>query len=125
MKNTNEIEKQLQQKADKYIEQKAKEMFEIHREIAEYLGGKLPNYIDYINDFSEYSKDIQANRSKYFVSSSASAMQLKYQKDLAKNYKEATQKDLGQEVVDFTQQAEVVITRKQITCFVTFVVFLK
>ena len=88
MKNTNEIEKQLQQKADKYIEQKAKEMFEIHREIAEYLGGKLPNYIDYINDFSEYSKDIQANRSKYFVSSSASAMQLKYEKDLAKNYKD-------------------------------------
>ena len=32
---------------------------------------------------------------------------------LAKNYKEATQKDMGQEVVDFTQQAEVVITRKQ------------
>ena len=32
---------------------------------------------------------------------------------MAKNYKEATQKDIGQEVVDFTQQAEVVITRKQ------------
>jgi len=30
MKDTNEIEKQLQHKADKYIEQKAKEMFEIH-----------------------------------------------------------------------------------------------
>ena len=88
MKNTNEIEKQLQRKADKYIEEKAKEMFEIHREIARYLGGSLPNYIDYITDFSDYSKDIQANRGNYFTSSSPSAMQLKYQKDLQKNYKE-------------------------------------
>jgi len=88
MKNTNEIEKQLQRKADKYIEEKAKEMFEIHREIARYLGGKLPNYIDYITDFSDYSKDLVANRYQYFTSSSPSSMELKYQKDLAKNYKE-------------------------------------
>tara|TARA_R100000030_G_scaffold4210_1_gene2954 strand:+ start:318 stop:638 length:321 start_codon:yes stop_codon:yes gene_type:complete len=88
MKNTNEIEKQLQHKADKYIEQKAKEMFEIHREIAQYLGGRLPSYIDYITDFSNYSKDLVANRGKYFTSSSPSSMQLKYQKDLAKNYKD-------------------------------------
>ncbi len=87
MKDTNEIEKQLQRKADKYIEQKAKEMFEIHREIAMYLGGKLPNYIDYITDFSDYSKDLVANRGKYFTSSSPSSMELKFQKDLAKNYK--------------------------------------
>ena len=88
MKNTNEIEKQLQRKADKYIEQKAKEMFEIHREIAQYLGTSLPSYIDYITDFSDYSKDIAANRGKYFTSSSPSSMQLKYELDLAKNYKE-------------------------------------
>ena len=88
MKDTNEIEKQLKNKADKYIKQKAEEMFEIHREIAMYLGGKLPSYIDYITDFSDYSKDLHANRDKYFTSSSPSAMQLKYQQDLAKNYKE-------------------------------------
>ena len=88
MKTTNEIEKQLQQKADKYIAQKAEEMFEIHREIAQYLGGRLPSYIDYITDFSNYSKDLVANRGKYFTSSSPSSMQLKYQKDLAKNYKD-------------------------------------
>ena len=87
MKDTNEIEKQLQHKADKYIEQKAKEMFEIHREIAMYLGGKLPNYIYYITDFNNYSNDLVANRGKYFTSSSPSAMQLKYRQDLAKNYK--------------------------------------
>ena len=87
MKNTNEIEKQLQHKADKYIEQKAKEMFEIHREIAMYLGASLPTYIDYITDFSDYSKDITANRGNYFTSSSPSSMELKFQKDLEKNYK--------------------------------------
>jgi len=88
MKNTNEIEKQLQHKADKYIEQKAKEMFEIHREIALYLGTTLPTYIDYITDFNDYSKDLVANRGKYFTSNSPSAIKLKYQQDLAKNYKE-------------------------------------
>jgi hypothetical protein len=87
MKDTNEIEKQLQHKADKYIEQKAKEMFEIHREIAMYLGTSLPTYIDYITDFSDYSKDITANRGNYFTSSSPSSMELKYRKDLEKNYK--------------------------------------
>ena len=87
MKDTNEIEKQLQRKADAYIKQKAEEMLEIHREIARYLGDKLPNYIDYITDYSDYSSDLHANRGKYFTSSSPSAMQLKYQQDLAKNYK--------------------------------------
>ena len=87
MKDTNEIEKQLQRKADKYIEQKAKEMFEIHREIAQYLGTSLPSYIDYITDFSDYSRDLVANRGDYFTSSSPSSMELKYQKDLEKNYK--------------------------------------
>jgi hypothetical protein len=88
MKDTNEIEKQLQRKADKYIEQKAKEMFNIHREIALYLGTSLPNYIDYITDYSDYSKDLVANRGKYFTSSSPSAMEGKFERDLAKNYKE-------------------------------------
>ena len=88
MKDTNEIEKQLKLKADAYIQQKAQEMFLIHEEIAMYLGGKLPNYIDYITDYSDYSSDLHANRGKYFTSSSPSAMKLKYQQDLAKNYKE-------------------------------------
>ena len=88
MKDTNEIEKQLQRKADKYIEQKAKEMFNIHREIALYLGTSLPNYIDYITDYSDYSKDLVANRGKYFTSSSPSAMEGKFERDLSKNYKE-------------------------------------
>lgn len=88
MKDTNEIQKQLELKASKYIEEKAKEMFEIHREIARFLGGSLPNRIQYITDFSDYSKDLVANRVNYFTSSSPSAIEHKYQNDLAKNYKE-------------------------------------
>ena len=88
MKTTNEIQKQLEKKADRYIEEKAKEMFNIHKEIALYLGMSLPTHIDYITDFNDYSKDLIANRDKYFTFSSPSSMELKYQRDLEKNYKD-------------------------------------
>ena len=87
MKNTNEIEKQLQQKADKYIEQKAKEMFEIHKEIAQYLGTTLPSYIDYISNYYEYKQAMQADKDNFFESSSPPETQYKFEKELAKNYK--------------------------------------
>ena len=98
MKDTNEIEKQLQRKADKYIEQKAKEMFNIHREIAMYLDSKLPNYIDYYsaarasifqglwtNGFSQIAWLFGFHK---FTRLPTSKMKLKYKQDLAKNYKE-------------------------------------
>ena len=56
MKDTNEIEKQLKRKADAYIEQKSKEMFEIHREIAQYLGTSLPSFIDYITHLRQHNE---------------------------------------------------------------------
>ena len=87
MKNTNEIEKQLQQKADKYIEQKAKEMFNIHKEIAQYLGTTLPSYIDYISNYYEYKQAMQADKDNFFESSSPPETQYKFEKELAKNYK--------------------------------------
>ncbi len=88
MKNTNEIEKQLQHKADKYIAQKAEEMFEIHEEIAAYLGKSLPTYIDYISDFNKFSNGYTADRPKYFESSSPAAMKNKFQYELRQNYKD-------------------------------------
>ena len=87
MKNTNEIEKQLQHKADKYIEQKAKEMFNIHKEIAQYLGTTLPSYIDYISNYYEYKQAMQADKDNFFESSSPPETQYKFEKELAKNYK--------------------------------------
>jgi len=88
MKDTNEIEKQLQHKADKYIKQKAEEMFEIHREIAMYLGGKLPNYIDYITDYNKFGNGYVADRPNYFSSCSPSSMKNKFEYELRENYKE-------------------------------------
>tara|TARA_R100000773_G_scaffold29441_1_gene25229 strand:- start:188 stop:508 length:321 start_codon:yes stop_codon:yes gene_type:complete len=88
MKNTNEIEKQLQQKADKYIVQKAEEMFAIHNEIAQYLGTDLPSYIDYISDFNKFSNGYAADRKLYFESSSPASMKNKFVHELRQNYKE-------------------------------------
>ena len=88
MKDTNEIEKQLQQKADKYLAQKAEEMFAIHNEIAQYLGTDLPSYIDYISDFNKFSNGYAADRKLYFESSSPAAMKNKFKYELSKNYKE-------------------------------------
>ena len=88
MKDTNEIEKQLKRKADAYIEQKAKEMFEIHKEIAQYLGTSLPSYIDYISDYYKYKQAIQADKDNFFECSSPSETQYKYERELSKNYKE-------------------------------------
>ena len=88
MKNTNEIEKQLQQKADKYIVQKAEEMFQIHRDIADYLGKDLPSYIDYITDYNKFGNGHVADRHKYFSSSSPSSMKNKFEYELRENYKE-------------------------------------
>ena len=87
MKDTNEIEKQLKRKADAYIEQKSKEMFEIHREIAQYLGTSLPSYIDYISDYNKYKQAIQADKDNFFESSSPSETEYKYERELSKNYK--------------------------------------
>jgi len=88
MKNTNEIEKQLQQKADKYIAQKAEEMLNIHKEIAQYLGSDLPSYIDYISDFNKFSNGHMADRPNYFESSSPAAMKNKFHYELRENYKD-------------------------------------
>ena len=88
MKDTNEIEKQLKNKADKYIKQKAEEMFNIHREIAQYLGTDLPSYIDYITDYNKFGNGHVADRPKYFSSSSPSSMKNKFQHELRENYKQ-------------------------------------
>mgnify|MGYP003137155366 FL=1 len=100
MKDTNEIEKQLQQKADKYISQKAEEMFKIHEEIAEYLGKSLPTYIDYISDFNKFSNGYSADKPKYFESSSPAAMKNKFKYELSKNYKDKIVAKYTKELLD-------------------------
>ena len=88
MKNTSEIEKQLELKADEYLKQKAEEMFNIHREIAQYLDTDLPSYIDYITDYNKFGSGHVADRPKYFSSSSPSSMKNKFEYELRENYKQ-------------------------------------
>jgi len=88
MKTTNEIENQLKRKADKYLEQKAEEMFAIHEEISNYLGTDLPSYIDYISDYNKFGSGYVADRPKYFQSTSPPSMKNKFKYELSKNYKE-------------------------------------
>jgi hypothetical protein len=62
-------------------------MFEIHREIAQYLGTSLPSYIDYISDYYKYKQAYQADKDNFFECSSPSETQYKYERELSKNYK--------------------------------------
>ena len=50
MKNTNEIEKQLERKANAYLEQKANEMIAIRKQIERMLDIET-NYANYITDY--------------------------------------------------------------------------
>ena len=85
MKDTNEIEKQLQRKADDYLQQKAKEMFLIHEEIVQHIGGSLPSYIDYIGDYRGWKDAYSADKGNFFNSSSPSETKTRY--ELLKTYR--------------------------------------
>ena len=87
MKNTNEIEKQLQRKADEYLVQKAQEMFLIHEEIVQHIGGSLPSYIDYIGDYRGWKDAYSADKDNFYKSSSPSETKNRYKLELTKTYK--------------------------------------
>ncbi len=86
MKNTNEIEKQLQRKAEAYLEQKANEMYAIHQEIADFVGGGT-NFIDYITHFNQYSEARPEDKSNYVAFAEDHATKKKYKLELELNYK--------------------------------------
>ena len=86
MKDTNEIEKQLQRKADAYIEQKANEMYAIHEEIAEFCGTR-GNFIDYITHFSSYNSAAPENKSNHVAYCDAHNTKKKYKLEIEMNYK--------------------------------------
>jgi hypothetical protein len=86
MKDTNEIEKQLQHKAEAYLEQKANEMYAIHQEIADFVGGSA-NFIDYITHFSSYDTAAPENKSNHTAFANANSTKKKYRLELEMNYK--------------------------------------
>ena len=87
MKTTNEIEKQLERKADAYLEQKAKEMIAIRKQIEQMLDIS-PSFIDYITDYNEYCEAEKVDKRNYVSYHSPSVTQNKLINDLAENYKE-------------------------------------
>ena len=86
MKDTNEIEKQLQRKADNYLEQKANEMYAIHQEIAEFTGTS-PNFINYITHFNSYDTAAPENKDNHTSYCDTHQTKKKYRLELASNYK--------------------------------------
>lgn len=87
MKNTNEIEKQLERKADAYLEQKANEMIAIRKQIEQMLDID-PSFIDYITDYDKYCKAENVDKRNYVSYHSPSVNKNKLINDLAENYKE-------------------------------------
>ena len=88
MKNTNEIEKQLQHKADKYLEQKAKEMQNILQEIKEFAGVRAM-FFDYIADYSEFKHTDTPKADDACRFTDFSHMENKFYKEMKLNFKNA------------------------------------
>ena len=86
MKDTNEIEKQLARKADTYLEQKAEQMYSIHKEIADFVGGGT-NFIDYITHFNQYSEARPEDKDEHVAFADVHATKKKYKLELEMNYK--------------------------------------
>ena len=83
MKTTNEIEKQLERKADAYLEQKAKEMIAIRKQI-EYHG---------------YCNAEKADKTNYVSYHASHVIQNKLIDELAENYKERLVKKYTKELL--------------------------
>jgi len=98
MKTTNEIEKQLERKADAYLQQKAKEMIAIRRQIEQFLDID-PSFIDYIKDYKEYCKAEKIDKRNYVSYNDPSVTQNKLRDELIENYKERLVKKYTKELL--------------------------
>ena len=88
MKNTNEIEKQLQRKADDYLEQKAKEIQNILEEVRDFAGVR-GSFYDYIADYTEFKHTDTPKADNTCRYTEFSNMKSKFHKELKLNYKDA------------------------------------
>ena len=88
MKNTNEIEKQLQRKADDYLEQKAQEMHNILVEVKNFTGAR-PMFFDYIADYSEFKHTDTPKADDACRFTDFGNMEDKFHKELKLNFKSA------------------------------------
>ena len=87
MKNTNEIEKQLERKADAYLEQKAKEIIAIREQIEQKLD-ILPSFIHYITDYGKYCEAEKVDKQRFVDYNDRLVTKNKLRDELAENFKE-------------------------------------
>ena len=88
MKDTNEIEKQLQRKADDYLEQKAQEMQNILEEVRDFAGVR-GSFYDYIADLSEFKHTDTPKADNACKFTDLKCMKDKFHRELKLNYKDA------------------------------------
>ena len=88
MKTTNEIEKQLQRKADDYLQQKAKEMQNILQELKEFAGVRAM-FFDYIADYKEFKHTDTPKADDACKFTDFGNMEDKFYKELKLNFKNA------------------------------------
>ena len=88
MKNTNEIEKQLQRKADDYLEQKAQEIQNILEEVRDFAGVRASFY-DYIADLDGFKHTDTPKADNTCRYTDFSNMKGKFHKELKLNFKNA------------------------------------
>ena len=88
MKDTNEIEKQLERKADAYLEQKANEIVAIREDIERFLGIEGNSFINYITDYHEYCKTEKVDKHRFVGYHDLHVTENKLRDELAENFKE-------------------------------------
>ena len=99
MKNTNEIEKQLERKADAYLQQKAKEMIAIRKDIERFLGIHENAFIDFITEYHGYCNAAKADKGNYVSYHASHVMQNKLVDELAENFKKKLVKKYTKELL--------------------------
>ena len=99
MKNTNEIEKQLERKADAYLEQKANEIVAIRKDIERFLGIHENAFIDFITEYHGYCNAAKADKGNYVSYHASHVIQHKLIDELAENYKERLVKKYTKELL--------------------------
>ena len=88
MKNTNEIEKQLQRKADDYLEQKAQEVHNILVEVKNFADAR-PMFFDYIADYGKFKHTDTPKADDACRYTDFSNMKDKFHKEFKLNFKNA------------------------------------
>jgi len=99
MKTTNEIEKQLERKADAYLEQKAKEIVAIRKDIERFLGIHENAFIHCIQEYHGYCNAAEADKRNYVSYHASHVMQNKLVDELAENFKEKLVKKYTKELL--------------------------